>query len=275
MISTRNTVEYVTFVLGCLTFWHWMWPSGGDGLTAAFVAATALLAVAVWYMLRRESEECAAQTVVVEEARPAPCDACARLVLYERFVRQTVDAARAACVPVDGKPTLAQAAQAVAALVGERDRLLGAIKYHHAQHADDLCWQDDAALYAAAGLPPRDCRVGDKEAMLRNCERFVELRCKVGGPWLTYEELEKRLAGTEADRDRLERELVGCRAGRLVEAGAETLASAPGAESGPGGPDAPTHCAGCLRACPGLDPTGEGHLCPSCRDLLDGRTYGR
>ena len=77
----------------------------------------------------------------------------------------------------------------LAAVVADRDRLLAAIRKHHAQRADDRCHLDDEELYAAAGLPPADTRVGDKAAMLKNCERFLERRC-AGGHWPTYAELE-------------------------------------------------------------------------------------
>src|SRR5262245_742707 len=52
----------------------------------------------------------------------------------------------------------AQAAEAKA------KRLHDAIAAHHAQKADDRCIEDDDRLYAAAGLPPCDRRVGDKLA---------------------------------------------------------------------------------------------------------------
>ena len=76
----------------------------------------------------------------------------------------------------------------------ERDRLLDAIREVHSQHADDLCWMpaDVNKIFAAAGLPPQDLRVGDKAAMLKNCERYVEC-LQSGGPWRTYAELEAEL----------------------------------------------------------------------------------
>jgi hypothetical protein len=77
--------------------------------------------------------------------------------------------------------------------------LRAAITEHHAQKADDRCVEDDDRLYAAAGLPPCDRRVGDKAAMLENCRRFVERRCE-GGGWPTYAEL-------EAEVDALRRKL--------------------------------------------------------------------
>ena len=82
-------------------------------------------------------------------------------------------------------------------VVAERDRLRTAIAEHHAQKADDRCIEDDDRLYAAAGLPPCDRRVGDQAAMLENCKRFIERRCE-GGGWPSYAEL-------EAERDRLAR----------------------------------------------------------------------
>jgi len=83
----------------------------------------------------------------------------------------------------------------ILAVIVERDKLRAAIAEHHRQKADDRCIEDDDRLYASAGLPPCDRRVGDKAAMLRNCERFIDRRCE-GGGWPTYAEL-------EADRDRL------------------------------------------------------------------------
>ena len=79
-------------------------------------------------------------------------------------------------------------------LRAENDRLTAAIVTHHAQKADDRCIEDDDRLYAAAGLPPCDRRVGDKVAMLANCQRFIERRCE-GGGWPSYAEL-------EAERDK-------------------------------------------------------------------------
>lgn len=73
--------------------------------------------------------------------------------------------------------------------------LLDAVTQHHAQKADDRCWMDDDTLYAAAGLPVCDRRVGDKEEMLFNCERFLLQRCE-GGHWPSYAEM-------EAERDQL------------------------------------------------------------------------
>lgn len=85
-------------------------------------------------------------------------------------------------------------------VVSREELLFEAIKKHHDQKADDRCIMDDTELYAAAGLEPADHHVGDKAAMLRNCERFVDNRCQSGGPWQSYAEL-------EAERDRLQAEL--------------------------------------------------------------------
>lgn len=47
--------------------------------------------------------------------------------------------------------------------------LEAAITEHHGQRADDRCIEDDDRLYAAAGLPPCDRRVGSLEEMHANC----------------------------------------------------------------------------------------------------------
>ena len=70
------------------------------------------------------------------------------------------------------------------------EQLLAAIRRHHSQRADDRCFLDDIELYAAAGLDPADTRVGNKDAMLENCKRFLAQRCESGGPWRSYAELE-------------------------------------------------------------------------------------
>lgn len=82
----------------------------------------------------------------------------------------------------------------VARLKHDRDKLFTAIKKHHEQKADDRCFLDDNDLYEAAGLEPADVRVGDKDAMLKNCERFLKNRCQSGGPWKSYSELEAEIA---------------------------------------------------------------------------------
>lgn len=109
----------------------------------------------------------------------------------------------------------------------EAQALHAAIATHHAQKADDRCIEDDDRLYAAAGLPPCDRRVGDKAAMLRNCERFIDRRCE-GGGWPTYAELESRLAAAALERDRLSASLRTVMA--LREADAAKLAAALGVE---------------------------------------------
>lgn len=69
--------------------------------------------------------------------------------------------------------------------------LEAAIVTHRSQKADDRCIEDDDRLYEALGDGIKcDRRVGDKAAMLRNCERFVNQRCEAGGPWKSYAELE-------------------------------------------------------------------------------------
>jgi hypothetical protein len=75
-------------------------------------------------------------------------------------------------------------------LLNRYNRLHTAVVKHHDQKADDRCWMDDDELYAAAGLPPVDRRVGDQEEMLKNCKRFIPLRTE-GGGWPSYIQLEK------------------------------------------------------------------------------------
>ena len=71
--------------------------------------------------------------------------------------------------------------------------LLEAIRKHRSQKADDRCIEDDDELYAVLhdGIKC-DRRVGDKEAMLENCRRFIERRCE-GGGWPTYATLEAQV----------------------------------------------------------------------------------
>jgi hypothetical protein len=77
--------------------------------------------------------------------------------------------------------------------------LENAIKTHRSQKADDRCIEDDDALYAALGDGVKcDRRVGDKEAMLANCKRFIERRCE-GGWWPSYVQLEEALACARKD----------------------------------------------------------------------------
>lgn len=83
-------------------------------------------------------------------------------------------------------------AETVRSLVEEVRRMKAAVVKHHSQKADDRCWLDDDELYAAFGLPPADFAVGDKKAMLSNCERFLDKRC-TGGTWPTYAELEQTI----------------------------------------------------------------------------------
>lgn len=92
-------------------------------------------------------------------------------------------------------------------LAAELGTLKEAIAEHHRQKADDRCIEDDDRLYASAGLPPCDRRVGDKDAMLANCARFIDRRCE-GGKWPSYAELESELAAAVAERDELREALV-------------------------------------------------------------------
>jgi len=84
-------------------------------------------------------------------------------------------------------------------LLAEVERLREAIFRHREQKADDRCIEDDDRLYAALGDGIKcDRRVGDKEAMLRNCARFIDRRCE-GGGWPSYAELEAENARLQAE----------------------------------------------------------------------------
>ncbi len=88
-------------------------------------------------------------------------------------------------------------------------RLRDAIRKHRDQKADDRCVFDDEELYAALDeAVPCDRRVGDKDAMLQNCKRFIETRCE-GGGWASYAELEEQLETTRSRLDDLNNFLVG------------------------------------------------------------------
>jgi hypothetical protein len=86
--------------------------------------------------------------------------------------------------------------------VAELDAILTIIRNVHAQHDDDLCWMpaDVNKIFVAAGLPPQDLHVGDKDAMRRNCERHVDALCS-GGKWRSYSELESALHAAAAHPD--------------------------------------------------------------------------
>lgn len=79
--------------------------------------------------------------------------------------------------------------------LAERVReLQDAIAAHRAAKADDRCIEDDDRLYQALGDGIKcDRRVGDKAAMLRNCERFIANRTE-GGVWKSYAALEQEYA---------------------------------------------------------------------------------
>lgn len=67
------------------------------------------------------------------------------------------------------------------------------IKRHRDQKADDRCIEDDDELYQILydGILC-DRRVGSKEEMKKNCDRFIENRCE-GGSWPSYADLEKEI----------------------------------------------------------------------------------
>lgn len=82
--------------------------------------------------------------------------------------------------------------------------LENAIKTHRSQKADDRCIEDDDRLYEALGDGIKcDRRVGDKAAMLRNCERFIDNRCQ-GGGWPNYAQLEAEIGQAHHALDLME-----------------------------------------------------------------------
>ncbi len=115
-------------------------------------------------------------------------------------------------------PTEIEIAEAIAATTGvgtisdvirrlafQRDMLRQAIILHRAHKADDRCIEDDDRLYEALGDGIKcDRRVGDKDAMLANCKRFIEQRCEGGGPWKSYEALRGELFKVAAALHRLD-----------------------------------------------------------------------
>lgn len=83
-------------------------------------------------------------------------------------------------------------AELIANALNDVERLRNAIITHRSQKADDRCIEDDDQLYAALGDGVKcDRRVGDKDAMLANCARFISQRCE-GGGWPSYRELEEK-----------------------------------------------------------------------------------
>ena len=78
------------------------------------------------------------------------------------------------------------------AVVAERDRLKAAIIAHRSAVFDDRCQFDDDVLYEAVGDGVKCNReVGNKFEMLKNCIRFVDVRCE-GGGWLTYVQIKEQ-----------------------------------------------------------------------------------
>jgi hypothetical protein len=76
--------------------------------------------------------------------------------------------------------------------IGIAHRTYLAVVELHKIHADDLCWmpQDINKVFEAAGLPPQNLQVGNKESMLKNCGRFIDC-LQSGGNWKSYVELEE------------------------------------------------------------------------------------
>src|SRR5205809_5383224 len=74
----------------------------------------------------------------------------------------------------------------------QQAKLMEVIKEVHSQHADDVCWMDIDKIFKAAGLTTPERRVGDKAAMLYNCQRFIITMCQ-NGQWKSYVELEAEI----------------------------------------------------------------------------------
>jgi GNAT superfamily N-acetyltransferase len=93
-----------------------------------------------------------------------------------------------------GREMLQKAAAIAFSHYAELKRLRAAIVTHRSQKADDRCIEDDDRLYRALGDGIGcDRRVGDKDAMLDNCARFILQRCE-GGGWPSYVELEAAIS---------------------------------------------------------------------------------
>lgn len=83
------------------------------------------------------------------------------------------------------------------------EELENAIRNHRDQKADDRCWLDDQELYKVLNDGYLgDNTVGDKKAMLKNCERYLENRCSYGN-WRTYAELEAENNRLREENERL------------------------------------------------------------------------
>ncbi len=119
--------------------------------------------------------------------------------------RDDHEGARRAAVQVWNEAHAAAERRGAAEEREEVKRLRAAIVKHRSQKADDRCIEDDDELYTALGDGIKcDRRVGDKDAMLANCARFIERRCE-GGGWPSYTDLEAELeaqrhATAEAER---------------------------------------------------------------------------
>lgn len=81
------------------------------------------------------------------------------------------------------------------------EQMIAAVKKHHSQTKDDLCWMDDNDLYAAFGLPPKYVGINSEEEQLDMCKRFIKNRCYIGGNWKSYKDLEE-------ENERLKKEIV-------------------------------------------------------------------
>jgi hypothetical protein len=93
----------------------------------------------------------------------------------------------------------------IAEILEKHVKLVKVITQVQKARADDTCWMDIDLIFKACGLPVPDRKVGDKVAMLKNCDRFVNTMCS-GGAWKSYVELEAELAAAKIENARLKEE---------------------------------------------------------------------
>lgn len=96
-----------------------------------------------------------------------------------------------------------------------RDRALkaeAAIRKHRDQRGGDRCWMDDADLYRVLpdspnGPLPQVFEVGDKAAMLKECEHYIQRRCFEGGTWKSNAEWEAEAAALRNGIEKIYRQI--------------------------------------------------------------------
>lgn len=83
--------------------------------------------------------------------------------------------------------------------------LLAVLESIRSERGDDHCWMDIDRVFAAAGQEAPRREVGDKFAMLKNCARYIDVKCD-GGDWKSYAELENENKRLHDEADRLTQE---------------------------------------------------------------------